>query len=115
MLGLSKRFFRRKSGSPPILNANEKLASPHPDFDESLYLTRNPDVAAWVKSSRGLSGWRYFVDQGYLENRAGASQSVCRHVRLTKTYEIDEGLPPAFLRKRVHGSEDVDSFESVGR
>ena len=29
--------------------------------------------------------------------------------------EIDQVLPPAFLRNRIHGSDDIDTFEQVGR
>ena len=115
MLGRKKRFFRRKADSPPILDANEKLAVPHPEFDELAYLRCNPDVAASVNSEDGYSGWKYFVDQGYLENRTGVSLAVYRRVRRMKAYEIDQVSPPAYLRKRVHGATDVESFENVGR
>jgi ubiquinone/menaquinone biosynthesis C-methylase UbiE len=115
MLGRKKQFFRRKRNSPPILDANEKLAIPRPDFDELTYLKCNPDVAAWVNSGQGYSAWKYFVDQGYLENRTGVSLALCEQVRRMKTYEIEQVSPPAYLRKRVHGATDVESFENVGR
>src|SRR5277367_1492283 len=115
MLGRNKRFFRRKADSPPILDANEQLASPHPEFDEAAYLKHNPDVAAWVSADSANSGWKYFVEQGYLENRTGASSAVYQRVRRIKTYEIDQVSPPEYLRKRVHGASDVESFEDVGR
>jgi ubiquinone/menaquinone biosynthesis C-methylase UbiE len=115
MLGRKKRFFSRKADSPPILDANEKLAIPHPEFDELAYLRCNPDIAAWINSDPGYSGWKYFVEQGYLENRIGVSLAVCERVRRAKTYEVDHTSPPAYLRKRVHGASDVESFENVGR
>jgi hypothetical protein len=101
MLGRKKQFFRRKAVSPPILAANEQLAFPHPEFDEAAYLKCNPDIAAWVSTDHANSGWKYFVEQGYLENRAGVSLAVCEQVRRAKTYEIDHLLPPEYLRKRV--------------
>jgi ubiquinone/menaquinone biosynthesis C-methylase UbiE len=115
MLGRKKRLFRRKADSPPILAANEQLAFPHPEFDEAAYLKCNPDVAAWVSTDSANSGWKYFVEQGYLENRTGASLAVYEQVRRAKTYEIDHLSPPEYLRKRVHGASDVESFENVGR
>jgi ubiquinone/menaquinone biosynthesis C-methylase UbiE len=115
MLGRKKRFFRRQADSPPILDANEHLAAPHPEFDEAVYLKHNPDVAAWVSTDSANSGWKYFLEQGYLENRTGVSLAVCEQVRRMKTYEMDQVSPPAYLRKRVHGAFDVESFENVGR
>ena len=62
-----------------------------------------------------MSGWRHFVDQGWLENRVGVSSSIREDVQRRKNYEVDHILPPAFLRKRVHGAEDPESFEQAGR
>jgi SAM-dependent methyltransferase len=114
MLGRGKWSFRRK-GEPPAPAAPDRLAAPPAGFDEPLYLRHNPDVAARVEAEPGFTGWRHFVDEGWLENRVGVSQSVYAEVRRRKKYEIDQLLPPAFLRKRIHGSEDVDTFEQVGR
>jgi ubiquinone/menaquinone biosynthesis C-methylase UbiE len=114
MLGRLK-WSRKRKAVPPLAGARDKLTSPSPEFDESLYLNQNPDVAAKVAATPGLSGWRHFVDDGWLENRVGAPRSVYEEVRRTKNYEIDQVIPPAFLRKRIHGSEDVETFEQVGR
>jgi hypothetical protein len=103
------------ASSPGSSGGGDRLATPLPGFDESEYLKQNPDVAAKVSATPGLSGWRYFVEQGCLENRVGIPPSVYHEVRRQWTYEIDHVLPPAFLRERIHGSEDVETFEQVGR
>ena len=94
---------------------HRRLAIPAPEFNEQAYLKSNPDVAARVDATPGMSGWRYFVEQGYLENRTGAPRSLYEEVRRQKNYEVDQILPPAFLRKRIHGADDVASFEQAGR
>jgi SAM-dependent methyltransferase len=104
-----------KAASTPVSSAGDRFATPPAGFDESLYLKLNPDVAARVEATPGLSGWRYFVEQGCLENRVGVPPSVYHEVRRRKTYEIDHVLPPSFLRQRIHGSDDVETFEQVGR
>src|SRR5271166_3282619 len=115
MLGRYKWTRKGKPAASPVSSGGEKFATPAARFDESLYLKHNPDVAAKVAAEPGLSGWRYFVDRGYLENRIGVSPSVYEEVRRSRNYEVDQVLPPAFLRKRIHGSEDVETFEQVGR
>ena len=40
-----------------------------PDFDELVYLSNNPDVAAAVQKREFSSGWEHFVKYGYHENR----------------------------------------------
>ena len=113
MLGRYKWPRRGKASAAP--GANDRLAIPAPEFNEQAYLESNPDVAAQVDATPGLSGWRYFVEQGYLENRTGAPRSLYEEVRRQKNYEVDQILPPAFLRKRIHGADDVASFEQAGR
>lgn len=115
MLGRLKWSGKRKAASGPAPAGSDRLAIPAPEFDESLYLKQNPDVAARVESTPGFSGWRHFFDEGWLENRVGVPRSVYEDVRRRKNYEIDQILPPDFLRKRIHGSEDINTFEQVGR
>ncbi len=105
---------RRKSTSASPAAGNSALPVPSPEFDEQAYLKANPDVAAAVEATPGMSGWRHFLDQGWLENRVGVSRSAWEEVRRRKNYEVDHVLPPAFLRKRVHGAEDPESFEQAG-
>jgi ubiquinone/menaquinone biosynthesis C-methylase UbiE len=115
MLGRLKFSRKAKAGKPPPPDDGDGLAAPATGFDEAAYLQSNPDVAAKVEAQPGMSGWRHFVGQGWLENRVGVPRSVYDEVRRRKIYEIDQSLPPAFLRKRIHGSEDINTFEQVGR
>ena len=116
MLGRGKWSLKRKAAPLAAASAaSNMLAPPTAGFDESLYLKHNPDVAAKVETTPGFSGWRHFAEQGWLENRVGVPRSVYEEVRRRKNYDVDHGLPPAFLRKRIHGSGDVNTFEQVGR
>jgi len=114
MLGRGKWSLKRKA-APPALGAGDRFASPPAGFDESVYLQSNPDVAAQVAATPGFSGWRHFVEQGWLENRIGVLRSVYDEVRRQKNYQVDHALPPAFLRKRIHGADDTETFEQAGR
>ena len=100
MLGRMKWSRKGKAAAAPVSSAGDRFATPAAGFDESLYLKHNPDVAAKVEATPGLSGWRYFVEQGWLENRVGVPRSVYDEVRRRKNYEIDQVLPPAFLEKK---------------
>jgi SAM-dependent methyltransferase len=115
MLGRLKWSRKRKAGSAPAPAGGDRLAIPAPEFDEEAFLRSNPDIAARVEATPGLSGWRYFVAEGWLENRTGVPRTVHEAVRRQRNYEVDHNLPPAFLRKRIHGADDVDSFEQAGR
>jgi SAM-dependent methyltransferase len=115
MLGRGKWSLRRKPVQVQPPGASDPLASPSPEFDERTYLAHNPDVAARVEATPGMSGWRYFVEQGWLENRIGAPRSLYDEIRWRKNYEVDHVLPPSFLRKRIHGADDTNTFEQAGR
>ena len=115
MLGRLKFSRKAKAGKAPLQPAGEDLAAPAAGFLELAYLKPNPDVAARVGATPGMTGWRHFISEGWLENRVGVPPSVYDEVRRRKNYEVDQILPPAFLRKRIHGSEDVNTFEQVGR
>jgi SAM-dependent methyltransferase len=115
MLGRLKFSRKAKAGKPPSPDEGDRFAAPPNGFDEAAYLRSNPDVAAKVEAEPGMSGWRHFVEQGWLENRVGIPRSVYDEVRRRKNNEIDQVIPPAFLRKRIHGSEDINTFEQVGR
>jgi SAM-dependent methyltransferase len=114
MLGRGKWSLKRKAAAP-ALGAGDRFATAPAGFDQTLYLKQNPDVAATVEATPGFSAWRHFVEQGWLENRVGVSRALYEEVRRRKNYEIDQVLPPAFLRKRIHGSEDINTFEQAGR
>jgi SAM-dependent methyltransferase len=115
MLGRGKWSLKRNAAASAPSPPPDRFATPPAGFDESLYLKHNPDVAAKVGATPGMSGWRHFVDEGWLENRVGVSRTIYEEVRRRRNYEIDHGLPPPFLRKRIHGSEDINTFEQVGR
>ena len=115
MLGRYKWSRKGKAGPAPVSSAGDRFAIPAAGFDEALYLQPQPRCRGEGRATPGLSGWRYFVEQGWLENRVGVPRSVFEEVRRAKNYEIDQVLPPGFLRKRIHGSEDVETFEQVGR
>jgi SAM-dependent methyltransferase len=115
MLGRLKWAGKRRAGAAPAPSGDDRLAAMPAEFDEGLYLKLNPDIAAKVEAEPGFSGWRYFIEQGWLENRLGVLPSLYAEVRRRKNYELDHVLPPAFLRKRIHGSEDINTFEQVGR
>ena len=85
---------RRKStsASPPAVSGT--LAIPSPEFDEQAYLKANPDVAAAVEATPGMSGWRHFVDQGWLENRVGVSSSIREDVRGARIMKSITSFPP---------------------
>jgi SAM-dependent methyltransferase len=115
MLGRNKWSLKRRAGPTPAPGPNDPLATPSAEFDERAYLEHNPDVAAKVEATPGMSGWRYFVEQGWLENRIGAPRSLYEDIRRRKNHEIDQIRPPSFLRKRIHGADDTETFEQAGR
>ena len=78
MLGRLKWAGKRRAGAAPAPEGDDRLAIPAPEFDEALYLKLNPDIAAKVEAEPGFSGWRYFIEQGWLENRLGVPPSHLR-------------------------------------
>ena len=51
----------------------EQQFAPPPNWDEQLYLSKNPDVAEAVRRGRFKSGWRHYVIRGVEEGRKGVS------------------------------------------
>ena len=51
----------------------EQQFSPPPNWDEQLYLSKNPDVAAAVRRGRVKSGWEHYIVSGVEEGREGVS------------------------------------------
>jgi SAM-dependent methyltransferase len=115
MLGRLKFSRKAQAGKAPAAAGEDRFAPRASGFDEAAYLKSNPDVAAMVEARTGSSGWAHFFAEGWLENRVGVPGSVYAEVRRRKIYEVEHSLPPAFLRKRIHGSEDINTFEQVGR
>ena len=87
------------------------------DFDEEAYLRENPDVAQYVRSHPETNGWEHFARLGYLQNRPGVPPRLFDYVKRHKEALEATIKPaaPARLRKRVHGDEDLQTFEAVGR
>jgi ubiquinone/menaquinone biosynthesis C-methylase UbiE len=87
-------------------------------FDEARYLRANPDVLEALKAGAISSGWRHYVLSGIREHRPGVDPEVGNKVKsILDALERNapEAAPPAHLRKRVHGSTDVSSFEHIGK
>jgi ubiquinone/menaquinone biosynthesis C-methylase UbiE len=91
---------------------------PFDGFDESRYLQSNPDVLQAVKTGTIPSGWEHYRMFGYRENRSGVDLEVGREIKnILEILEENapETVPPPHLRKRVHGVDDISSFEQVGK
>jgi SAM-dependent methyltransferase len=85
------------------------------DFDEEVYLRENPDVARHILIHPETSGWEHFVRFGHREqNRRGVPLSVFDYVK-SYTEATIKPVAPAHLRKRVHGDENLQTFEGTGR
>jgi ubiquinone/menaquinone biosynthesis C-methylase UbiE len=87
------------------------------DFDEEAYLRENHDVAQHVRSHPETNGWEHFARLGYLQNRRGVPPRLFNYVKSYREAREPTIRPaaPAHLRKRVHGDENLPSFEAVGR
>jgi SAM-dependent methyltransferase len=109
------RFKRLWTKNRLVQDDDCELPVPPPEFDEATYLNKNPDVAAKVEMTPGYSGWRHFVEEGYLENRGGVSAIVSGYVQTEKIDPKNRVAPPVHLRRRVHGADDRVSFENIGR
>ena len=79
------------------------------DLDESIYLGKNPDVREAVRRKEFCSGRSHYRCFGQYENRPGTPPP-----RPQPYFRLENPIPPAHLRKRVHNAEDRASFESVG-
>jgi SAM-dependent methyltransferase len=85
------------------------------DFDEEAYLRANPDVAQHVRNHPETNGWEHFAKFGYLEqNRERIPTKFYDYVKSYREATI-KPAPPAHLRKRVHGDENLQTFEGTGR
>jgi SAM-dependent methyltransferase len=80
------------------------------DFNESLYLKSNPDVQQAVTRGEFRSGFEHYQIFGRWEGRLGAP----RLADLTEV-RFRNPIPPAALRHRVHGSENLNEFEAFGK
>lgn len=105
----------RQAGAPAMShNGVPSTVRPFTGFSESTYLDQNPDIAATVRRGLCRSGWCHFIQQGYLEDRPGVTPEVMQTVTAILAPSGKDKLPPAFLRKRVHGSTQPARFIEVG-
>ena len=51
----------------------EQQFAPPPNWDEQLYLSKNPDVAEAMRRGSFKSGWQHYVIRGVEEGRKGVS------------------------------------------
>jgi ubiquinone/menaquinone biosynthesis C-methylase UbiE len=84
-------------------------------FSESTYLKMNPDVKRAVRKGVISTGWQHFISHGFREDRAGVSPELVQSIKSLFDDDTAESLPPAALRKRVHGNEDPSTFATIGR
>ena len=78
------------------------------EFDESIYLERNPDILEGVSKRYLASGWQHFFQNGKKEGRNGYTNTVAAyHAFIT----ITEGDQP--LKKFVEDFGN-EGFGSVG-
>lgn len=93
----------------------KKTNCPVPDFSEENYLHNNPDVAAAVSSGKFRSGWEHFLLYGHTEDRAGAPVYMEPAVDRVLKDPRRSATPPAGLRARVHGAQDLPGFILMGK
>jgi SAM-dependent methyltransferase len=79
-------------------------------FDEQLYLEENPDVRAAVARGRQPSGRTHYLRFGRYEDRPGKPM-----LPNPPGYGFPGPLPPPALRRRVHDTAELSSFEWVGK
>lgn len=79
-------------------------------FDEAFYLSENQDVAEAVRAGQFPSAQVHFIEFGHKEGRSGAPD-----IENPPELRFPGPLPPAKLRKRVHGVAQAYSFERVGK
>ena len=84
-------------------------------FDESTYLSLNPDVAVAVRNGGFPSGWAHYLFYGSRENRPGVPPGADQAIGSLHNLNSAEPAPPEHLRKRVHGAEDLEGFERIGK
>jgi SAM-dependent methyltransferase len=94
--------------------ATNKFAYRFESFEESSYLNHNPDVAAAILRGEFSSGWHHYIAFGCCEGRPGVPPGADQAMQDILVRNSAEAVPPAHLRKRVHGDEALDGFERIG-
>ena len=83
-------------------------------FDETQYLRLNPDISHAVERGDFESGWDHYLRRGNAENRPGAVRQYAT-VELLSRNTTSIPVPPADLRARVHGAEELAAFHKIGQ
>lgn len=91
------------------------MTYPTSDFNESTYLRLNPDVLDAVQRGDFSSGWEHYILHGWYENRPGKPNKIDKKVMQLLENDPPLPSPPPNLRVRVHGDEDLVSFNRVGK
>jgi ubiquinone/menaquinone biosynthesis C-methylase UbiE len=94
---------------------SELFAVPRTDinFDDTAYLSANPDVAEALDRGQILSSWSHYVECGFSEHRKGVSDLT--NAAITSLFNHSYPTPPERLISRVHGSSDSQTFQKVGK
>ena len=94
------------------MNSKQQVALE--DFDETQYLRLNPDVSKAVKQGDFESGWQHYQKFGINEDRRGVAREE-KTVEGLSGQSISMSIPPADLRARVHGAEELSGFLRIGK
>jgi SAM-dependent methyltransferase len=102
------------------LGAGEQISSVSSvarwDFDESVYLAANPDVADAVAKGQQKSGRRHYILHGHVEGRPGAPLDIPSDIRAWLNPNPNPyPLPAPHLLSRVHGDQTTESFDAIGK
>lgn len=84
------------------------------DFDETQYLRLNLDVSQAVKQGNFESGWQHYLHFGIDEDRLGVAKEY-KSVEGLSGKTVSLAIPPADLRARVHGAEELSGFLRIGK
>ncbi len=93
-------------GMAPVPASPGAMPIPRNLFDDAIYLSRNPDVAARVEAGE-TTAWAHYLSQGHADEMAGLrprslpSQSVPMGVRLPDYDDLVERLIELEMDKRV--------------
>jgi len=79
-------------------------------FDENLYLEENPDVRVAIANRRQPSAFFHYLHYGQYEDRPGKPW-----LPNPPGYRFPGPLPPPSLRRRVHNTAELNSFEWIGK
>ena len=84
------------------------------NFDETQYLRLNPDISKAVERGEFESGWQHYSMFGVEEDRQGVAKEK-KVVEGLSGQNIFLPIPPADLRARVHGAEELSGFLRIGK